>query len=83
MGFEEDGMVELGTAKGGAALGLGLGLGFLGGALATASYYAAPYYAAPGYGYALLQPHPPLGTGAIHISNITRMWPVAQLHGGR
>jgi hypothetical protein len=31
----------------GAALGLGLGLGFLGGALAT-----APYYAAPGYGYA-------------------------------
>src|SRR5580693_5992178 len=36
----------------GAALGLGLGLGFLGGALATAPYYAAPYYAAPGYGYA-------------------------------
>jgi hypothetical protein len=31
----------------------------------------------------LLQPHPPLGTGAIHISNITRMSPVAQLHGGR
>jgi hypothetical protein len=26
----------------GAALGLGLGLGFLGGALATAPYYAAP-----------------------------------------
>ena len=37
---------------GGAALGLGLGLGLLGGALATAPYYAAPYYAAPGYGYA-------------------------------
>ena len=37
---------------GGTALGLGLGLGFLGGALATAPYYAAPYYAAPGYGYA-------------------------------
>ena len=36
----------------GAALGLGLGLGLLGGALATAPYYAAPYYAAPGYGYA-------------------------------
>jgi hypothetical protein len=30
----------------GAALGLGLGLGLLGGALAT-----APYYASPGYGY--------------------------------
>src|SRR5271170_6575614 len=28
----------------GAALGLGLGLGFLGGALATAPYYAAPGY---------------------------------------
>ena len=36
----------------GAALGLGLGLGFLGGALATAPYYTAPYYGAPGYGYA-------------------------------
>src|ERR1700730_6148439 len=36
---------------GGAALGLGLGLGLLGGALATAPYYAAPYYASPGYGY--------------------------------
>jgi hypothetical protein len=35
----------------GAALGLGLGLGLLGGALATAPYYAAPYYASPGYGY--------------------------------
>ena len=34
----------------GAALGLGLGLGLLGGALATAPYYAAPYYARP--------PHP-------------------------
>jgi hypothetical protein len=33
------------------ALGLGLGLGLLGGALATAPYYAAPYYASPGYGY--------------------------------
>src|ERR1700730_7273609 len=46
----------------GGALGRGLGLGSLGGALATAPYYAAPYYAAPysaapyyaapGYGYA-------------------------------
>src|SRR5204862_6408716 len=36
----------------GAALGLGLGLGFLGGALATAPYYTAPYYGGPGYGYA-------------------------------
>ena len=36
----------------GAALGLGLGLRLLGGALATAPYYAASYYAAPGYGYA-------------------------------
>src|SRR2546421_12841584 len=32
----------------GAALVLGLGLDFLGGALATAPYYAAPYYGAPG-----------------------------------
>src|SRR5690242_15893214 len=36
----------------GAAFGLGLGLGFLGGALATAPYYTAPYYGTPGYGYA-------------------------------
>jgi hypothetical protein len=53
---EKDGMAEVGTVVGtvenGAALGLGLGLGLLGGALATAPYYAAPYYAAPGYGYA-------------------------------
>jgi hypothetical protein len=68
---------------GGAALGLGLGLGLLGGALATAPYYAAPYYAAPGYGYALLQPYPPLGTGVTHTSNITHMCQIVRLHGGR
>jgi hypothetical protein len=67
----------------GAVLGLGLGLGFLGGALATAPYYTAPYYAAPGYGYALLQPYPPLGTGVIHYSNITHTCQIARLHGGK
>jgi hypothetical protein len=48
MDTEEDGMTEVGTGE----TELGLGLGFLGGALATAPYYAAPYYGAPGYGYA-------------------------------
>jgi len=67
----------------GAALGLGLGLGFLGGALATAPYYTAPYYAAPGYGYAPLQPSRLLGTGVIRTSNIIRMWRIARLHGGK
>ena len=64
----------------GAALGLGLGLGFLGGALATAPYYAAPYYAAPGYGYA---PAPAAPTGAIHTSNITHTCQIARLPGGK
>ena len=67
----------------GAALGLGLGLGFLGGALATAPYYAAPYYAAPGYGYAPAPAVPPLGTGVIHYSNITHTCQIVRLHGGK
>src|SRR6266478_1401300 len=39
----EDGMVDLGTVETEPTLGLGLGLGLLGGALATAPYYPAPY----------------------------------------
>ena len=65
----------------GATLGLGLGLGLLGGALATAPYYPAPYYAAPGYAPAPIAP--PLGTGAIHYSSIIHTCQIARLHGGK
>jgi hypothetical protein len=43
MDTEEDGMAEVGTGEAEPLLVSVLGLGLLGGALATAPYYAAPY----------------------------------------
>ena len=66
----------------GAALGLGLGLGFLGGALATAPYYTAPYSTTrhPVTATPPLQPSRRLGTGVIHtqyypyVANCPTAW---------
>jgi hypothetical protein len=60
-----------------------LGLGSSEGLWRTLPTMQHPITRHPATATPLLQPYPPLGTGAIPTSNITHMCPIAQLHGGR
>ncbi len=78
---EEDGMAEVGTVEREPLSGLGSGC--LVGLWRLLPTMQHPITQHPDTATPLLQPYLPLGTGAIHTSNITHMCPVAQLHGGR
>jgi hypothetical protein len=80
---EEDGMAEVGTVKKEPLSVSVLGSGCLVGLWRLLPTMQHPITQHPDTATPLLQPYLPLGTGAIHTSNITHMCPVAQLHGGR
>jgi hypothetical protein len=82
MDTEADGMAEFGTGEAEPLLVSVLGWGCLAGLwrlLPTMPHPTQhPVMATP-----LLQPHPPLGTGAIHTSNITHTCQISRLPGGK
>jgi hypothetical protein len=80
---EEDGIVEVGTVEGEPLSDSALGSGCLVELWLLLPTMQHPITQDPATATPLLQSRPPLGTGAIRISNITRMWPVAQRHGDR
>ncbi len=81
---EEDGMAEVGTVEREPLSASVLGSGCLVGLwLLLPTMQQHPITQHPDTATPLLQPYLPLGTGAIHTSNITRMCQIARLHGGR
>jgi hypothetical protein len=67
----------------GAALGLGLGLGFLGGLWQLLPTTRLRITEHPVMATPPLQPPRQSGTGVIHTSNITHMYQIARLRGGK
>jgi hypothetical protein len=80
---EKDGVVEVGTVEREPLLVSVSVSGYLVGLWLLLPTMQHPITQPPATATPLLQPYQPLGTGAIHTSNITHMCPVAQRHGGR